>query len=305
MNIEISIIIINYNCETYIYKCIESIYKQTKDISFEIIVVDNDSTDNSLVIIREAFPEIRIIENRKNIGFGAANNVGARQAKGSYLLLLNPDTLLLNNALRLFYDHAKSIKENLGCSGGNLLDDKLKPANLGGNFPSLFQLFSDIGFRHFYPHYYKRQVSLMLTEETLPKQMSIDCICGADLFISKAVFNQMNGFDEDYFLYYEDTDLCYRLKKEGYDNYIVPEVRIIHLESAAIIDDRSEKLNMRKFSFFEKGKQLFFRKSYGYRAVIAAKFLTIFYILSRCVYHRGNITKYLKMVSISLKMSSK
>lgn len=302
MNIDLSIIIVNYNCDAYLGNCIRSVYQHVQGVSFEIIISDNNSTDNSIQHIRQEFPEVVIIENGKNLGFGAANNAGATVAKGKYLLLLNPDTLLVNNAPLLLYRSAEEKGDTMGCCGGNLLDEHMQPANLGGNFPSLFQLFSDIGFRFFYRRYYTRKVSLLLTADTLPQDPYIDCICGADLLIRKSVFEQMQGFDEDYFLYYEDTDLCYRLKEAGYHNHIVPEAKIMHLESVAIADNRAEKLNLRKFAFFEKSKQLFFKKTKGTFAVRISKLLTVLYLFTRLMAHRGSVKSYTEMMRITIKM---
>lgn len=112
----------------------------------------------------------------------------------------------------------------------------------------------------------------------------------------------VGGFDKAYFLYYEDTDLCFRLRKMGLRNCIVPEAEIIHLESAVTADNRADRLNEKKFAFFEKGKQLFFKKSYGKLSWRLARFLTIFYVLSRWLAHRGKLSKYLKLIGISLRM---
>lgn len=304
MDIDVSVIIVNYNCDALLGDCIRSVYRQTSGIRFEIIVADNDSTDESIKHVRASFPEVVVVENGKNLGFGAANNAGAKVAKGKYLLLLNPDTILINNAIKILHDAASAHTDGMGCCGGNLVDEQMRPANLGGNFPSLFQLFSDIGFRMLYKGFYKRKVSLLLTTDTLPHDLSIDCICGADLMISRERFEQVGGFDEDYFLYFEDTDLCYRLKKAGYRNFIVPEATIQHLESAAIADNRTEKLNLRKFTFFEKSKQLFFRKAYGRQTLVWVKLFTIGYILSRMVAHRAKPSNYFKMIDITLKTRS-
>lgn len=302
MGIDVSVIIVNYNCEGYLPQCLKSLYKETKDIIIEVIVVDNASTDKSLDYIRKQFPQVHIIENGKNLGFGAANNVGALVAKGNYLLLLNPDTILCNNAVKILYDNAVTAGTGIGCCGGNLLDEQLHPANIGGNFPSLFQLFSDIGFRFFYPAYYKRKVSLLSTIDNLPPGNEIQSVCGADLLIKKNVFEEMGGFDEDYFLYFEDTDLSYRLYKHGYKNYIFPDAKIMHLESAAIADNRSEKLNLKKFKYFEHGKQLFFKKTHPKSIILIVKFFTVLYIFTRWLAHKGNFTQYCRMMWIAIKM---
>ncbi len=302
---DVSIIIVTYNCADYIITCLQSVYEETKNVSFEIIVSDNNSTDNSLQLIENRFHDIQIVRNSNNIGFGAANNIAAKRAKGKYLLLLNPDTILINNAVKIFFDFLQNNTGKIGCIGGNLLDNNGKPSNIGGHFPSLFQLFSDIGFRCLYPGFYRRKVTLMLTVETMPRNMHIDYVCGAALFLDKKMFDEMQGFDENYFLYFEDTDLCFRLKQSCYTNCIVPDARIIHLESVSTGSNDGSKISEQKFKFFEKSKQLFFRKSYGKTHVFFVKILTVFYLFSKGIVHLENPVKYFKLSFISLCMNSK
>jgi GT2 family glycosyltransferase len=297
--VQVSIIIVNYNCKNELPPCVQSIVDWTNGVNYEIILVDNASTDDSILLIKKLFPQIRIIENGKNLGFGAANNVGAQVANGEYLLLLNPDTILLNNAVKFFYDFALSNKhKNYGAIGGLLLNERMEPANIGGNFPSLLQLFSDLGFRVFYKKYYQKNISLLGTIHTLAEDHIIDCICGADLFIEKKIFHKIGGFDEDYFLYYEDTDLCFRLVKAGYSNIICTKVSIQHLESVSIVDNRADRINERKFIFFENGKQLFFKKSYGSKTLPIVKLFSVLFLFTRWVVHRGDVKKYFRMMRV-------
>ena len=121
---QVSIIIVNYNTKDFLKNCLDSIYKHTTDIKYEIIVSDNGSTDGSLEMLSADYPKVRVVVNGKNLGFGAANNRALDVAKGKYIFYLNSDTLLLNNAVKLFYDYFEAHEnENLGAIGANLLDE--------------------------------------------------------------------------------------------------------------------------------------------------------------------------------------
>ncbi|MDR3048046.1 MAG: glycosyltransferase, partial [Bacteroidales bacterium] len=121
---QVSIIIVNFNTKNFLYNCLESIYKHTKDISFEIIVSDNGSTDGSIELVKSKFPAVILIANNKNLGFGAANNRGLEIAKGEFVFFLNSDTILLNNAVNIFYTYWQNYrnKNELGALGCNLID---------------------------------------------------------------------------------------------------------------------------------------------------------------------------------------
>lgn len=296
MLLDLSIIIVNYNCGTYLPQCIASIYEKTEALSFEIIVVDNGSTDHSMATLQNQFQEVKLIYNHQNLGFGAANNRALKSAKGKYLLFLNPDTLLQNNALKHLYDFALKKGNILGCCGANLIDENKLEANIGGHFPSLKLLISDLGFRVLYPKYYQNKLSLLSTASQLKANRQIDAVCGAALWIQKDTMEQIGAFDEQFFLYFEDTDLCYRLHKAGYQNYIVPEAEIIHAESLAISTNRNEKWNPQKFKFFENGKQTYFYKHYGSLVVLFVKCISVLFVLSRWIAHRAAFKNYVLML---------
>ena len=242
---DVSIIIINYNTISYLCTAIDSVLKKTLDIKYEIIVVDNNSSDNSEAIISQKYGnKIAFIKLPKNIGFGCANNVGAKYAKGDYLFLLNPDTILLNNAVKVLLDFIKTNKQT-GICGGNLYDSANNPTHSYGCLPSISVEFKELFA--IYDEYFNHTKN--------PKKVGY--ITGADLMISTELYNQLNGFDNSFFMYYEDTELNYRVKKNGYSIYNIPKSKIIHLEGKSFnsnLDQQQKRLDSRN---------LFYRKTHS------------------------------------------
>lgn len=260
LNPKVSIIIVNYNSEQFLFACLNSLFTKVQNIAYEVIVVDNASLPKSVQFIRHNYPDVQLIINNKNLGFAAANNRGAKEAKGEYLFFLNPDTVLLDNAVLRFYQFLEE-QPNISACGGNLVLADGTPTVSYGNFPSLLQEFGGMGFRRFFNRYYERHLSLGKKAEDLSEPTNVSYIVGADIFIRKKDFYEISGFDENFFLYYEETDLFYRLHKKGFVSYILPEVKIIHLEGPALISDN--KLNLEKWDFWERSKYHYFRKNKG------------------------------------------
>lgn len=272
MNPQVSIIIVNYNSEKYLVDCIDSIKNYTKDITYEILVVDNASEPDSVNFIRQHYLEVRLIINDKNLGFGAANNCGAKVAKGDYLFFLNPDTILLDDAVSKFY-HFLEGKNNVVACGGNLIAASGKNQTSFGNFPSLLQEIGDAGFKRFYRSYYNRNLSIGNVVKDHKEPFQVDYVVGADVFVKKDVFYETEGFDERFFLYYEETDLFYRLYKKGYDSYILPEVKIVHIEGTALMENMT--INLWKWSVWEKSKYYYFKKHKGVFMMLIAKVIQL------------------------------
>jgi GT2 family glycosyltransferase len=227
-NPEVSIVIINYNSKKYLNQCIESIYNQTKIVSFEILVLDNNSSDNLDYLIEENNSAIRVINNQLNLGFGVANNIGIKLTDSKYIFLLNPDTVLLNDALNIFYNFMEK-KENEGvwCVGSQLSDEDGKPAKSFGSFPNLFDVVSEqIGLKglllkEFGENYLKKR--------NLSKQQHIvPFVMGCNMFIRKSDLKKIGLFNEKFFLNYEETELSWRAEKLGYKSMILPEAKILH-----------------------------------------------------------------------------
>lgn len=246
---DVSIIIVNYNTKQLLADCLATVFEKTKDVAFEVIVVDNASTDSSEEYIKEHYPCVKWINSGENLGFGRANNLGAKYASGKYLFLLNSDTLLLNNAIHIFFDYAESHQhEGIGTLGSWLLDKNEKPNNSFGFFPCA-----------------TNEINYLLGKYQLPtlnditEEKEVDYITGADLFIEKRLFDKLDGFDKNIFMYYEETDLQYRLAQRGLSRRIIPGPRIIHLEGGSF---ENKGLSLKRFLMAQTSYNYYLRKNF-------------------------------------------
>lgn len=229
INISVSIIIVNYRTPALTQACIDSIYTYTKDVNFEVIVVDNNSEDDSIERLGKD-NRIKLIASSRNGGFGYGNNIGMRVAKGKYFFLLNSDTLLRNNALKLFFDYAEGhgIKTLYGCYLEG--DD--------GTYRGSFHYFPALTIRAFLKRiFYKQSYVPDYTDK------EVECICGADMFIPRMAIEECGGFDENIFLYGEEGELQLRLAKAGYKRMLISSPKIVHLEGkSSLMNDKMSKI---------------------------------------------------------------
>lgn len=246
---DVSIIIVNYNTKQLLADCLATVFEKTKGVAYEVIVVDNASIDDSEEYIKERYPSVKWINSGENLGFGRANNLGAKYATGKYLFLLNSDTLLLNNAIRIFFDYAESHQhEGIGTLGSWLLDKNEKPNNSFGFFPCA-----------------TNEINYLLGKYQLPtlnditEEKEVDYITGADLFIEKRLFDGLDGFDKNIFMYYEETDLQYRLALCGLSRKIIPGPRIIHLEGGSF---ENKGLSLKRFLMAQTSYNYYLRKNF-------------------------------------------
>ncbi|MFI1745775.1 glycosyltransferase family 2 protein [Thalassobellus sediminis] len=226
---KLSVIILNYNVCHFLELCLKSVEKAISNIDAEIIVVDNNSKDFSCEMVKKLFPEVNLIENKENLGFSKGNNIGVLQAKGEYLCILNPDTVVAEDTFDALLKFSES-KDNLGVIGCKLI-------NGGGlflpeskrNIPTVNVAFKKIlGFSN---KYYANHVSKN-------ENGAVDILVGAFMFLEKEVYDQVGGFDEDYFMYGEDIDLSFKVLKTGYKNYYFGESKIIHFKGESTLKDR-------------------------------------------------------------------
>jgi len=252
---DVSIIIISFNTKELTLRCLGSVYEKTKDIDYEVIVIDNNSHDGSSESIERDFPKVKIIQNRENIGFGKANNLGTKLASGKYLLLLNSDTVLINNSVKILFDFMEITPKAAVC-GGNLYNEKNEPTISYSTYLPGLRLEINNLFYPFFKNLYKKR---NWQSNTSNKPIAVGYVSGADMMINSALFRQQNGFDTDFFMYYEEAELTFRLKKAGYSAYNVPEAKIIHLESRSLSDDWKLKadyaLASRKLYFLKTGNK--------------------------------------------------
>ena len=230
---DVTIIIVNYNTANLLRQCLESIYRHTEDIDFEVIVSDNNSKDGSIELLKENFPQVRLIENKRNLGFGAANNVALKEATGKYILYLNSDTILLNNAVKEFYDYweKNGEKEHLGAIGGALMGIDGKGGDSFGKFQTICSsinylkncFLSSIGVKYIYSFFCE-------INRHDAYYGDVDYVIGADLFVRN---NKDAEFDERFFMYFEENDLQRKMSMNGLVRKIIPGPRIVHLEGGS------------------------------------------------------------------------
>ena len=228
---KLSVIIVNYNGGAMIADAIRSIFATAAETAPEVIVADNGSCDGSLEDIRKQFGNrIITVEMGRNCGFAAANNAGLEKATGEYILFLNPDTIVLDGALQTLLRYMDSHPE-AGACGANLYDREMHPQFsywmlLPGARMEWNGLFSDFFLRRRYRGSHEHNYT--------GRPVSVAYIIGADLLVRRKVLEQVGAMDERFFLFYEETELCYRIRKAGYDIVNVPEAKIIHLEGQTI-----------------------------------------------------------------------
>lgn len=263
---DVSVIIVNYKTPQLVIECVESIIEKTKDISYEIIIVDNDSQDNSKEIICNSLGnKIQYIQSNINLGFGKANNLGAKFATGKYLFLLNSDTLLVNNSIKELYDYIDNY-DDCGIVGGNLYTIDMKPnPSYSMSFNTLEQVKEESSWKYIILSRINRKTNKNkesndnFNETSLPKEVAY--LFGADMMISKTLFNRINGFDDDFFMYYEEQELSYRVKKLGFKSVCIPNSKIIHYDgmSTKKVDEFSE----RQYKMRLNGSFVYYFKRYG------------------------------------------
>jgi len=236
---QVSIIIVNYNTKDLTKKSIQAVFDKTEGVEYEIIVVDNDSKDGSVEELKKTFQDkIIIIEPKENLGFGRANNLGIKQANGKYVFLLNSDTELINNAIKIFYDYMEQ-NGNVGVCGGNLYNINYVPEdsyimNRDTLFSFLYWRYSELFFNAL-SLITKKVRSCRFNYSNEVKEVGM--IVGADMFIRLSALDKSGLFDENIFMYAEDTDLNFRIRKSGYSIKSIPQARIFHYVSKSSDDE--------------------------------------------------------------------
>lgn len=218
MDFDLSIIIVNYNGQKYLKDCLNSIYKNTQNIQYEIIIIDNASTDNSCHYLKKNHPEVILIESKINLGFGKGNNEAVKKAKGNFLLLLNNDTILLNPLKEILEVYKRLY--NVGFMGILMLNGNKEYSQSSGNLPNIINMF---WLKHLY--YQNKEFKSGAFSK---KIYEVGWISGSFMIIKKSIYEDINGFDERFFMYVEDVDICKRVKDRGLKNILLSDHSYIH-----------------------------------------------------------------------------
>lgn len=288
-DIDISIIIVNYNVKAYLTSLLSSIKKSSQDLSIQLIVVDNASIDGSVEYIRNNFPKIELIANKRNLGFGKANNRALPRCKGEYTLIINPDALVNENTLKVMKDYMDTHPD-VGLSTCKLLDsngafskDCLR--NIPTPTSALFRVFGIEEFAqksNWLPNYY-------MADQDPEEVVEVPIISGSFMFCRTDMLKKLEGFDEQFFMYFEDTDLCLRARELGYKLHYVPYTSIIHYRGESTKKDRIDHhitFNQSLYKFYKKHYQ------YGYSVITRSLINLGIAFRATFVYIRSLISKY-------------
>jgi len=260
----LSIIIVSYNTKEFLGDCLKSVFQNQGNLDLDIIVVDNASVDGSVEYLRKYFPQVRLIASKDNLGFGKANNRGAKIAKGDILLFLNPDTIIEKNIFSKLVDIFSKDK-NIGIVSPRLiLPNHSEQLWAYGEEENFWQLIK----KKFYP------VSALNSQ--FPSTQFLTWVSGAALSIRKNIFEKIKGFDENFFMYFEDRDLCYRTKDLGYKIVVNDEIQIIHFGGKTPIFNKDRK------KIYYKAQNYYWHKHYGFLNSLLMRFVRWpykFYIL--------------------------
>ena len=271
---DVSVVIVNWNTRDLLNQTLQSLYEKTKRVNFETIVVDNGSEDESTELVEKSWKQVKLIKFPINKGFAVANNVGFREAKGRYVLLLNSDTIITSTTLpvmvKFLDDHSDA-----GCVGCKHLNvDKTLQRSMD-NFPSLLNDFLS------YTELYRLSIFLPLLKNKFAwwsdhnEVREVDWVNGACMMVRKEVIDEVGGLDEEFFIYGEELDWCYRMKERGWKVYFTPKATIVHLGGQAMNRAANKRIVLKY-----KGQYLFYKKHYPlYKYAILRTFVTIIAIV--------------------------
>lgn len=224
----VSIIIVSFNTRELTLACIRSIIDETRSHAYEIIVIDNDSKDGSAAAIRESFPQVKLLDWKENLGFAGGNNAAALSAQGSRLLLLNPDTVILNGAIDAILDYADTTPDALVWGGRAIFPDGSINASCWNDMTVWSSICRALGLTWLFPKSRLFNPESIHLWDPLDHERSVDIVVGCFLMIEKSLWERLGGFNPTFFMYGDEVDLCIRARKLGARPRITPAATIIH-----------------------------------------------------------------------------
>ena len=262
---QLSVIILNYNVRYFLEQCVLSVLKALENIDGEIIVIDNNSSDDSCKMMQSLFPNITLIKNKENLGFPKGNNIGVSQAKGEYICILNPDTVVSENTFAKILN-TKNWQLNTGIIGCKLIDGtgKFLPESKRG-IPTPYVAFTKIFGLYKISNIFGKYYAQHLNENQSGK---VAILVGAFMFMKRELYNEIGGFDENCFMYSDDIDLSYMAIKKGKTNYYFHETIVIHYKGESTIRDS------KYIKRFQEAMNFFYKKHFS-KSVIFDIFMKI------------------------------
>ena len=273
---DVSVIIINWNTRQLLYDCLKSMKDTTKNITYEVIVVDNNSSDDSVEMLAEQFPDVKLIVNDKNLGFAAANNQGIEISQGRYVLLLNSDTILYEGAIEKNVIYAD---DNLDAAvfGCRVMNSVNSVGMTCFSFPTLLNLFFTMtGLEQAFKmnRLFGRERMRWWPRDTFRR---VDVVTGMYMFVRKNAIDEVGAMDDSFFFYYEEADWCYRFAKAGWKALFNPEAIIMHVGGGG---QSSVNEALKMFVQKQKSCLIYFRKHKGpLKTFIARMLLAISYAI--------------------------
>ncbi|MDH5405201.1 MAG: glycosyltransferase family 2 protein [Candidatus Aminicenantes bacterium] len=253
--IKLSIIIVNYNSSDFLKKCLASLYQSNPTTPFEVLVVDNSSSDNSVEMVRRDFPQITLIENKENIGFAPANNQALQRCRGEFVLFLNPDTMLLSGSVDALVETMQKGNK-VGILGCRLLNEDGTLQLSWGRMVNLANEF----WQRFISRRYEKG-NRLITRHLQRKSRQLHhphWVTGACMLARREALEEVGDFDQNFFMFLEDVDLCHRIRKKGWEILYTPSAEVIHLRGKSMETNRAAALKA-----YRKSQLHFYRKHYG------------------------------------------
>ena len=294
---DLSIIIVNWNSADFLSECVASIQKHMQSVTYEIIVVDNASAKEDVDKLRQHLPDISLIASQENRGFAGANNLGFRHSSGEYVLFLNPDTKLVSPAIDIMVERMKLLPD-AGIVGCRLLNRDLSVQLTSiQKFPTILNQVLDLQYLQLrWPHCPLWEMAPLFSDEA--KLVKVEMISGACMLLRREVFEQVGMFSEEYFMYAEDVDLNYKVKREGLTNYYVGEATIVHYGGGS--SSRQEVNHWATIMKYRAMRRLFakthgrtygflFRAAMGLAAVGRLTLLVLAYPLGNILWKRASV----------------
>lgn len=288
---DLSIIIVSWNVSDLLANCLDSILSspisivdaQTNLSAIEIIVVDSHSSDHTVTMLRERYPQVKLVEQNENIGFTRANNIGLGETQGRYILLLNPDTNVLDNALMCMMEYLDH-NPDVGIVGPHTLNEDGSTQSTRRRFPTFWiGLFESTWLQRFAPkslldHYY--------VTEGIPSDatLDVDWVQGSAMMVRREVYEQIGGLDEGYFMYSEELDWCKRAKQVGWRVVFLGDAKIVHYGGKS-----SEQAAARSHILFQQSKLRYFRKYHGWMTAQVLRLFLLFNYLFQLQIEYGKL----------------